>query len=127
MTIPSAEWPLSKSVTVCAVFTVLQPLPWAPVLPCSAGGEVLSIDRALASKNASPHLSRGRTASISTLCCKRHNDKTKNAESDDGVLPNNELDTADVSILHDYDPDEIGFAQAYVLQMPPMQRYFISR
>lgn len=56
MTIPSAELPLSKSVTVCAVFTVLQPLPWAPVLPCSAGGEVLSIDRALASQKriASP-------------------------------------------------------------------------
>ncbi|RUV31137.1 hypothetical protein [Mesorhizobium sp. M5C.F.Ca.IN.020.32.2.1] len=56
MTIPSAELPFSKSLTVCAAFTVLQPLPWAPVLPDSAGGEVLSIDRALASKKriASP-------------------------------------------------------------------------
>lgn len=50
MTIPSAELSLLKSMTICAVFTVLQPLPWAPVLPCSGGGEVLSIDRALASK-----------------------------------------------------------------------------
>lgn len=27
----------------------------------------------------------------------------------------------------DYDPFGIGPTQAYVLQMPPMQRYFISR
>lgn len=36
---------------------------------------------------------------MSTVCCKRHSGKTKNAESDNGVLPNNEIDTADVSIL----------------------------